>query len=314
MRKIILDDSYSAGLPCVATVGFFDGVHLGHRHLIDRVVGEAREAGLQSVVITFDQHPRQVIDTAFKPLLLTSFDEKMERLAQTGIDACVVLPFTRQMAALSAREFMQEVLSRQLAVRCLVTGYDNRFGHNRTEGFDDYVAYGREMGMEVVKASPLVVDDISVSSSVFRRMLADGDVETAARCLGYRYGFTGTVVEGYQQGRKLGFPTANINLDDGRKLLPAPGVYAVLAGVEESSEMRRGVMNIGNRPTFHGDHVSIEVHIFDYQGDLYGRRLKVAVCHRLRQECRFDHPSQLVRQMREDVRLTNVFFDKELES
>ena len=313
MKKIILDDGYTSGLPCVATVGFFDGVHLGHRHLIDRVMEEARDAGLHSVVITFDQHPRQVIDAAFRPQLLTTFDEKMERLAQTGIDYCAVLPFTRQMAALSAREFMQQVLQRQLSVRRLVTGYDNRFGHNRAEGFKEYVAYGKEMGMEVVKASPLVVDGLNVSSSVVRGLVVEGEMDTAARCLGYRYGITGKVVEGYQQGRKLGFPTANINLDDAQKLLPASGVYAVMVCVDDSPEMRRAVMNIGSRPTFHGDHVSIEVHIFDYAGDLYGRRLNVTVCHRLRQECRFDHPSQLIRQMHEDVRMANELFDKEQE-
>lgn len=310
MTTIRFEDNYTATVPCVATVGFFDGVHLGHQHLIRMVNEEARRRGLASTVITFDAHPRQVLDPSFQPQLLTSFGEKMERMALTGADQCVVLPFSREMAALSARSFMQTVLGQRLCARMLVTGYDNRFGHNRAEGFDDYVAYGRQLGIEVVKATPLTVGEINVSSSVIRRLISEGDVETAAKCLGYDYSLTGSVVGGYQQGRKLGFPTANLSLEEPAKLLPASGVYAVKARIGGSQEWRRGVMNIGSRPTFHGDHVSIEVHLLDYEGDLYGQALTVAVCHRLREECKFDQPSQLVVQMQEDVRKTHEFFDK----
>ena len=313
MRKIYLEKDISQPRTCVATVGFFDGVHLGHQFLISKVVDEAHKRGMESMVVTFDNHPRQVVDDSFRPLLLTTNDEKLVRLATTGVDNCAVLHFDADMAVLSAREFMEQVLRKHLGVRCLIIGYDNRFGHRRSEGFHDYVRYGAELGIDVLACEPFVFDDGSVSSSAVRKALSEGDMERASRFLGNPYMLGGHVVQGYQQGRKLGFPTANIVLDDSRKLIPPTGVYAVKVRLSGSMEMRRGVMNIGYRPTFSGDDISLEVHIINYEGDLYGMKMMVALCHRLRGERKFENTGLLAAQMKEDVRETNVLFDKEME-
>ena len=311
MKKIFSDNIPSNLCASVATIGFFDGVHLGHQHLIHQVVEEAKEREMESMVVTFDRHPRQVLSPDFHPQLLTSYEEKMVRLAKTGVDNCVVLRFTPEMASLSAADFMRCVLHGQLAVRRLVMGYDNRFGKGSAEGFDDYVRHGATLGMEVVQGAPLSVDGIRVSSSAIRQMLLQGDVETATRCLGHQYTLVGRVVEGYQQGRRLGFPTANLLLEDVAKMLPAPGAYVARVRLEGSMEMKRAVTNIGMRPTFQGHGMAIETHVINYDGDLYGKRMLVALTHRLREERKFESTGHLVAQLREDVRRANAIFDEE---
>lgn len=303
MRKIVYsNDMHEAMRPCVATIGFFDGVHRGHQFLVGQLTQLARQEGLESTVITFDKHPREVVNDGYVPELLNSLEEKMIRLSLTDADNCVILPFDEQMAALSAREFMETILVNKLNVRKLLIGYDNRFGHDRTEGFADYVRYGHELGVEVTQWEPLLMDGAGVSSSAVRRLVSKGDVEGAEKLLGYPYTLVGTVVEGFQKGRQLGFPTANLQLMCAHKLLPAPGVYAVRVRVEHSMEMKRGIMNIGTRPTFNGHSLALEVHILDYEADLYGERLMVTFVKRLREERKFDDIGQLVRQMHEDVR------------
>ena len=314
MRKISQDERNTGGRPAVATVGFFDGVHLGHQHLVAQLVAMARSADMESMVVTFDNHPRQVLDPTFVPRMLTAYEEKIVRLAKTGVDSCAILHFTPETSILSACDFMQQVLRDRLNVRKLLIGYDNRFGHGRTEGFDDYVRYGEKIGIEVVKSTELTVDGSKVSSSAIRQLLSDGDIEQATRLLGHSYTMIGHVVEGHQQGRRLGFPTANIALDDPVKLIPAPGVYAVKARVEGSMEMKRAVMNIGSRPTFGGDTLSLEVHVINYEGDLYGKSMLVSLSHRLRGERRFESTGQLVAQMREDVRVVQHIFEEESEN
>lgn len=309
--RTIHSDNIPVSLPEVAaTVGFFDGVHLGHRHLIDQVIGETASKGLQSMVITFDRHPRQVLYPDFQPKLLTSFDEKMMRLAKAGVDCCVVLHFTPEMAAMTAADFIGW-LAGQLRVRCLVVGYDNRFGRNREEGFDDYVRHGAVYGIEVLQSTPFSIDGIQVSSSAIRQLVTLGDMEQATKCLGHPYTLFGKVVGGFQQGRRLGFPTANLEMDEDSKMLPAPGAYVSLARVEGSMEMMRAVTNIGTRPTFHGTTMAIETHVIHYDGNLYGKRMTVALTHRLREERQFKSTDLLANQLREDVRNANAIFDKE---
>lgn len=204
------------GSSYAATIGFFDGVHQGHRFLIDRLCRIARERGMRSMVITFARHPRQVLQTDWQPQLLSTIDEKRELLRQTGIDRVEVLQFDVAMSELSAHDFMQQVLKERLGVELLLTGYDNRFGHNRAEGFDDYVNYGRELGIEVMAGEPLAVKDTNVSSSRIRKLLQEGDVADAALCLGYPYPLSGCVVHGEQIGRQLGFPWPTL-----RSMMPA---------------------------------------------------------------------------------------------
>jgi len=297
--------------PCVATIGFFDGVHLGHHHLITNVVDEARARELKSLVITFDRHPREVLQKDFQPKMLTTLDDKLLLLSKTEIDTCLVMPFTRQLSELSAREFMQW-LSEKLNVKVLVTGYDNRFGHDRREGFDDYVRYGRELGIEVLQATPLVMGGINVSSSAIRRLVADGEVELAHKCLGYPYSLWSTVVHGEHVGTGLGFPTANLSMAElADRVIPAPGVYAVKVRLEGSVEWKHAMTNIGTRPTFDGQKLSMESHIFRCSDDLYGKKMLVSFMHRLRAEQRFDSREELMEQLKKDARMVEEQFEKE---
>ena len=285
----------------VATIGFFDGVHRGHCSLLSQVVRQAAQRNCQSTVVTFDIHPRQLVNPDFQPLLLTTLDEKLQLLSLQGIDRVAVLHFDEQMASLSARDFMSVVLSRQLNVDTLVLGYDSRFGHGRTAGFADYEAYGRSMGIDVLRATPLLSDDgTPVSSSLVRNLLLSGNIAQANDALGRRYSLTGNVVEGFHEGRRLGFPTANLALADRQRLVPGRGVYAVWAELTGYSEPMPAMMNIGTRPTYNGSSQTLEVHIIGYEGDLYGQDVTVTFAERIRSEQPFDSPSALASQLQLD--------------
>ncbi len=284
----------------IATIGFFDGVHSGHRFLIDTVRRQAAAAGLSSMLITFAQHPRQVMNPDFDLHLLTTTAEKLELLEQTGVDYVVVLPFTKDMAALSAKRFMEEVLYHQCGVRSLLIGHDHRFGCGRSEGFDDYCRYGREMGMEVLQTPAYSLDEVQVSSSYVRQALLSGRIDEANCALGYAYYLDGTVTSGYQIGRKIGFPTANLAVDHPRKLIPADGVYAVRVTLADG-EKYAGMLNIGHRPTLDNDsHLTIEVHLLDFSGDLYNKSLRVEFIYYIRSEVKFDSLDQLAEQLNRD--------------
>lgn len=286
----------------IATIGFFDGVHIGHCHLINMLKKVARERGVEACVITFDRHPRQVVQPEWCPEMLTTLEEKTQLLEATGIDRCEVLHFDREMANQSAHDFMLHTLKEKLGVSILVTGYDNRFGHNRSEGFEDYVRYGKEIGIEVIKGEELTDGSNNVSSSSIRRMLKEGRIEDATRCLGREYQLTGTVVGGEHIGRTIGFPTANIRPDDSNKLIPANGVYAVDVWSQAGDINReRAMLNIGTRPTFNGTATTIEVHIPHFAGNLYGSTLSIAFLRKIREERKFDSPEALVEQLNKDL-------------
>ncbi|MDY3253450.1 MAG: bifunctional riboflavin kinase/FAD synthetase [Prevotella sp.] len=286
----------------IATIGFFDGVHIGHCHLINMLKKVARERGVEACVITFDRHPRQVVQPEWYPEMLTSLEEKTQLLKATGIDRCEVLHFDREMANQSAHDFMLHTLKKKWGVSILVTGYDNRFGHNRSEGFEDYVRYGKEIGIEVIKGEELTDGSNNVSSSSIRRMLKEGRIEDATRCLGREYQLTGTVVGGEHIGRTIGFPTANIRPDDSSKLIPANGVYAVDVWSQAGDINReRAMLNIGTRPTFNGTATTIEVHIPHFVGNLYGSTLSIAFLRKIREERKFDSPEALVEQLNKDL-------------
>lgn len=299
---IIVDETTRSLPPAAATIGFFDGVHCGHRYLIGRVIDEARADGLASMVITFARHPRQVIDTHYVPRLLSTPEMKIERLAETGIDRCTVLDFDRRMAALTAREFMIHILSSRLNVRKLIIGYDNRFGHDRSESIDDYCAYGRTLGIEVIKSCGITVDGIRVSSSVIRNAIERGDLTEANRCLGYAYTLSAHVSHGFRNGHRLGFPTANLDMDEVCQLLPQIGVYATRVRIEGECELHPAMTSVGTRPTFDGTRLSVETYILDFDADLYGRKLEVAFLKRIRGEKKFADLQQLRTQMADDER------------
>lgn len=313
MIKITMNEGITDVCPSVATIGFFDGVHRGHRFLINNVVKEAASRGLQSTVVTFDRHPRQVLGSDFQPRLLSTNEEKMLLLSKTGVERCVMLPFSEQMAQMTACDFMKKILRDRLGVQVLIIGYDNRFGHNRSEGFDDYVRYGREMGIEVMSAQSFLLHGINVSSSVIRSFLQEGEIEMAENCLGYPYFFTGKVVKGFRVGHELGFPTANIEQDNMLKMIPSPGVYAVKVRIEGTVELKHAMMNIGTRPTFNGTQQTLEVHILNFNDDIYGKMISVAFVHKLRNERQFPSKEALSEQLVKDAQMVEEQFEKDIE-
>lgn len=284
--------------PLVATIGFFDGVHTGHRFLIDQVKEEAAKRGLPSAVITFPVHPRKVLQKDYQPALLCGFDEKTERLATTGVDYCVCLDFTTEISQLSAREFMKDILKDKLSVNTLVIGYDHRFGHNREDGFADYKRYGSEIGIDVIEARELPGEE-HVSSSRIRKLLAEGYIRKAAKLLSYNYTISGKIVEGFKVGRTIGFPTANIQVWETYKVIPAFGVYAVYVHVE--GQRYDGMLYIGKRPTLHnGDNISIEVNLFNFDGDLYNKNLTAEFIDFVRPDEKFIDIDTLKKQIGND--------------
>jgi len=278
----------------VATIGMFDGVHCGHQFVLRQVAAAAQASSLRSMAITFDHAVRNIP-------VLTPLDEKIRLMIATGIDRVEMLPFTDTLRQMTAREFMQRVLKEQLDVQVLLTGYDNRFGHNREEGFDDYVRYGHELDIDVRCLPPAPSDGVStaVSSSLIRQQLTAGHVAEAADSLGRPYAIVGQVEHGMHIGTQLGFPTANIRPTDPGQLIPANGVYAVEADVDGT--VFKGMMNIGMRPTFDGRQQTLEVHIFQLHENLYGRSVKVSFLRRLREEQRFATVEELIKQLKQDA-------------
>lgn len=283
----------------VATIGFFDGVHLGHRYLIGELKQLAQSLGLPSAVITFPEHPRAVLHSDYQPKLLNSFEEKLEHLASTGVDYCIVLDFTYELSLLTANEFITQMLAEKLHVNTLLIGYDHRFGHNREDGFEQYVTYGKACKMQVVKASRYTEDEAAVSSSEIRRMLSICQVEDAAHLLTYPYQIKGSIVNGYKVGRKLGFPTANIQVDEPFKIIPGIGVYAVWVYLDD--KRYKGMLYIGDRPTLNnGSNITLEVNILDFSGDIYNKELTVAFIHHVRGDVKFNSLDELIVQLKHD--------------
>lgn len=271
----------------VATIGMFDGVHRGHQFVLRQVVDTACQRGMLSLAVTFDRQQS----------LLMPLDEKVRRITATGITRIEVLPFTDALKQMTAREFMQQVLRDKLNVRVLLTGYDNRFGHNREEGYGDYVRYGQELGIEVLRLPA----EGNVSSSIIRQQLQQGLVAEAAELLGSPYTIGGTVAHGEHVGTAMGFPTANLIADCPQQLIPAPGAYAVIVSIDNDTEPRHGMMNIGVRPTFGVHQTTLEVHLFHFSEDLYGHHLSVSFIARLRDEQRFSDIEALKRQLHDDM-------------
>ena len=303
---MILSPEIHLSTPSAATIGCFDGVHRGHQMLVQMMVQQARQRGLKPLAVTFDRLPRQLFDPNFQPQVLSTLDEKETYLKALGVEEVVVLPFTHQLAALSAEAFMREILRDQLSVALLVTGYDHRFGHDRSEGFDDYLRYGQQLGMDVVRGDVALMDEqMAVSSTVIRQLLAEeGRVDRMPEVMARRYMLSGRVVSGEHIGHELGFPTANLEPDSKEKLIPASGAYAVWAIVD--GHRMPAMMNIGTRPTFEGKQQTLEVHILNAVGNLYGQRMTVEFVSRLRTEQRFDTREALIAQLKHDKQKTEA--------
>ena len=299
MELIDLTGKSIMGGSFVGTIGFFDGVHIGHRHLIKQVRAIAKKEGLPSAVITFPVHPRKVLQADYQPALLCGYDEKIEQLATTGIDYCISLPFTADLSKLSAEDFMQQILKNDIGLHTLIVGYDHRFGRNREDGFVEYEKIGEDIGMKVIKGEEYQHNGENVSSTKIRSILHEGDIEKANFLLSYNYTLSGKIVEGYQVGRTIGFPTANIRSWERFKVIPKLGVYAVLVHIRDV--IYEGMLYIGKRPTLHDDpEVSVEVNIFNFDGDLYEQSLKVEFIDFIRGDNKFSSIDPLVKQIHND--------------
>ncbi len=298
MRIVRGLESYppDAGESAVA-LGVFDGIHLGHRAILETAVAEARRHGLAALACTFDPHPIEVLQPARAPLPLTTTEDRLELIAETGVDTAVVIAFTRQVAGIEPQTFVRDVLVRTLKARDIVVGFNHRFGRGARGDASLLQRLGAELGYRAHVVPPLTVDGIPVSSSEIRSALLAGDLERAARMLGRPYSAEGTVVRGAGRGRTLGFPTANVKSD---RPLPLPaGVYACQAVV--GHERYRAVINLGVRPTFGETELQVEAHLLDFSGDLYGRRLGLRFLKRLRDERKFADVEALRRQIALDV-------------
>ena len=297
------DDS---GLPphvtgTVITVGTFDGVHRGHRDVIERLVRRARSLKIPSVLVTFEPHPLEIVNPAAAPLLLTTHYEKQEVLAETGIDYLAVIPFTAELAAYSAEDFVELILRRCFRLRELLIGYDHGFGRQRAGNVDVLKMLGDRDGFRVEVVAPVATPDgHSVSSTFIRRAVAGGDLQRAAESLGRPYSVGGRVIHGAQRGRTIGFPTLNLGPPPPRKLLPPEGVYAVR--VQTPNGPVGGMMNLGPRPTFGDSDTSLEVHLFDTRGDFYGAHVRLDFVARLRETRKFASAELLSRQLAHDER------------
>lgn len=282
-----------------ATIGFFDGVHVGHRFLLNKLKEEAKKRGKKTLVISFDVHPKTVLSTNYLPPLLTTNEEKIALIEEENIDACVLLHFDQEMANLTAHEFLGQIIAKKLGVDVLLIGYNHRFGKNREEGFEAYVEYGKQLGIDVLSAEAYNNDKTHISSSVVRRLLLNGFLEDANTLLTRPYKLSGVVIAGQKLGRKLGFPTANLEISDSRKLIPEGGVYAVQIKIKDA--LFKGMLNIGKRPTVSKtSRTTIEVHILNFDEDIYNETIEVFFIKKIRNEIKFKSLDDLVLQLNKD--------------
>jgi riboflavin kinase/FMN adenylyltransferase len=293
----------------ILTVGTFDGVHRGHKLVLARLAARSRETGLASMLVTFSPHPLDIVNPSASPMLLTPGDEKADALAATKIDRTEVLPFTPELAAYNAEQFVEEILLKRLGMRELLVGHDHGFGRGREGDVEVLKALGAAFGFRVDVVPPVAArDGRPISSTSIRRAIAGGDLARAADGLGRPYSLSGEVVHGAGRGRVLGFRTINIAAPSPRKLLPPEGVYAVRA--ETSTGAFGGMMNLGPRPTFGDTAVSPEVHLFDTDGDWYGSRVRIDFIARLRDTKKFSGPEELVKQLARDEQAARVMIGR----
>ena len=282
----------------IVTIGTFDGVHLGHAAILKKLTQNTQNETFESTVLTFFPHPRMVLQGKSDLKLLNTINEKIELLEKIGIDNLIIHPFDEKFAELNAEAFVSTILVDHLRVQKIIIGYDHRFGKNRTANIDDLISFGAQYGFEVEQISAQEIDEISISSTKIRTALEEGDIQLANEYLGYSYFLSGTVVKGKQLGRTIGFPTANISLEEDYKLVPQNGVYVVQAEIDSKSIY--GMMNIGFNPTVQGKQKTIEVHLFDFDTDIYNRKIQVAILQRIRSEKKFESIELLTKQLEED--------------
>ena len=283
----------------VVTIGTFDGVHLGHQKIINRLVHTAKVNDLQALVLSFFPHPRMVVQNDSSIKLINTIDEKANQLQRLGVDHLVVKEFTKPFSRLTALEYVRDILVNKLKVKHIIVGYDHHFGRNRTATIEDLIEFGKFYGFNVTKIDAQEVDDVAVSSTKIRKALHEGDVRAANSFLGYNFMLTGIVTKGKGLGKDLNFPTANIHIEEPYKLIPKDGVYLVQSNL--NGMQKYGMMNIGKNPTVSQDHQThIEVHFFDFDEQLYGEKLQIDLIDRLRDEIKFPNIEALKAQLKQD--------------
>ena len=282
----------------IVTLGTFDGVHVGHRKIIERLLFSAKEQNCESLVLTFFPHPRMVLQKDSDVKLLNTIEEKSDLLAKTGLDNLVIHPFDQAFSRLTAEEFVKNILVDAFNIKKIIIGHDHRFGRNRTANIDDLIAFSKIYDFEVEQISVQEINDVAVSSTKIRNAILDGNIELANTYLDYKYSFEGKIVKGKQLGRTIGFPTANFELENNYKLIPENGVYVVDSQINKKKVF--GMMNIGFNPTVGGNAKTIEVYYFDFDGDLYNKKISVSILHRLRSEQKFDSLEALKKQLNLD--------------
>ncbi len=290
------------------TIGTFDGVHIGHRKILDKIINHANSTELKSAVLTFFPHPRMVLQKDADIKLLNTIEEKIEILEGLGLDILVIHPFTTNFSRLTATEFVRDILVNTMNIKKVIIGYDHRFGRNRTANITDLIAFGNTLDFTVDEIPAQEIEDVSVSSTKIRKALDDGDVETANSYLGYPYMLTGTVVKGKGIGKQLGYPTANLYIEEPYKLIPKNGAYTVKSTL--NGQTVYGMMNIGFNPTVNGTEKSVEIHFFDFNADLYDKRIQIAILDRLRDEHKFESVEVLKAQLEKDKEHSLQFINR----
>jgi riboflavin kinase/FMN adenylyltransferase len=289
---------FSPSTKTIITIGTFDGVHIGHKKILQKVVAEAKKNNLTSAVLTFFPHPRFILNQNSDLKLLNTIEEKKALLNSTGLDALIIHPFDQEFANLSPEQFVKKILVDQLKISKIIIGYDHRFGKNRAADINDLIQFGTKYNFEVEQISAQELNEIAISSTKIRTALNEGNINLANNYLGYLYSFSGKVIKGKQIGRTIGFPTANIEILEPLKLLPKNGVYIVKCLI--NNQVVNGIMNIGNRPTVNGTSQSIEVHLLNFDKDIYGLEITVKMIDFIRNEQKFENLDQLKSQIQKD--------------
>lgn len=301
-------NDFSSPKKTILTLGTFDGVHIGHTKILEKVINSTENSKYESLVLTFFPHPRMVLQENSEIKLLNTITEKIDLLEKMGIHNLVIHPFDETFSRLTAEEFVKTVLVEKFNIHKIIIGYDHRFGRNRTANIDDLIDFGIKYGFEVEQISVQEIDAISVSSTKIRRALSEGDMTLANSYLGYEYYLTGTVFKGKQLGRTIGFPTANIQIEEDYKLIPKKGAYIVKSII--NNKVIHGIMNIGFNPTVEGERLSLEIHFLDFKEDLYDKKISIILLKYLRPEQKFESLDELKTQLECDKTTAIDYFNK----
>lgn len=301
--------SYLSQKQSIVTIGTFDGVHIGHQEIIEKIIEDAKKSDCESLILTFFPHPRMVLAHESDVKLLNTINEKIELLEKIGLSDLIIHKFDETFSQLSAEEFVTKILVEKLKIKKIILGHDHRFGKNRSASIDDLIIFGKKYNFEVEQISAQKIDQVAISSTKIRTALLEGNITLASQYLGYQYSFSGKVVKGKQLGRTIGFPTANIQIDEEYKLIPKNGVYIVKSIISDKTYF--GMMNIGTRPTVDGKNLTIEVYFFDFEKDIYDTSITVSILDRIRDEKKFDSFDDLKKQIEKDKE-TSISYIKSL--